>query len=289
MQFSKKFVQRSMQVAVAASLSVAMIAGSTGSAFAGLSGSLKLGGSTTVQPLAQLLANQFHKVNPGVNVTVAGGGSGVGIDGTTAGTWNIGMSSNTLSQANLDSGLVGTTMAKDAVTFVVNPKNKVKALTIAQCKKIWTGKITNWKQLGGVSHKIDVYGRAAGSGTGDFVNKNVFGDADGKAPWTGSTSPTLVSTLKTYGSNGELRNAVAGDKYAIGYVGMAYATSKVRGIKLNGYLATRANAKAGKYPIVRNLWWVTKGAPTGLSKSFIDYSLSSGGQALVNKLYMSLK
>ena len=287
MQFRKKFMHRSAQALIAASLSVAMLAGSAGSALA-LSGSIKLGGSTTVQPLAQLLANEYHKANPGVSVTVAGGGSGVGINGALDGTWNVGMSSNTLSQANVDAGLVGTAMAKDALTFVVNPKNKVKALTIAQVKKIWTGQITNWKQIGGVNHKIDVCGRAAGSGTGDFANKNVFGDPDMKAPWTGSASPTLVSTLKTYNSNGELRNAVAGDKYAIGYVGMAYATSKVRGIKLNGYLATRANAKSGKYPIVRFLWWVTKGAPTGLGKSFIDYSLSSKGQALVNKLYMSL-
>ena len=288
MQFSSKFARRSAQVAIAASLSVALIAGSAGSAFAALTGTLKLGGSTTVQPLAQKLADKFHDVNQGVNVTVAGGGSGVGINGALDGTWNIGMSSNALSSDNIAAGLVGTTMAKDAVTFVVNPSNKVKALTIAQIKKIWTGKITNWKQLGGVSHKIDVYGRAAGSGTGDFVNKNVLGDADMKAPWTGGTSPTLVSTLKTYNSNGELRNGVAGDKYAIGYVGMAYATSKVRGIKLNGYLATRPNAKSGKYPIVRNLWWVTKGAPTGLAKAFIDYSLSKNGQSWVNTLYLPL-
>jgi phosphate transport system substrate-binding protein len=255
-----------------------------------LSGSLKIGGSTTVQPLAQLLANKFHAANPAVSLTVAGGGSGIGISGAKDGTWNIGMSSNVLSATNTGAdGLVGTAMAKDALSFVVNPKNKVKALTLAQLKKIWTGQITNWKQVGGVNHKIDVTGRAAGSGTGDFVNKSVFGDPDMKAPWTGSTSPTLVSTLKTYNSNGDLRNAVAADQYAVGYVGMAYATSKVRALKVNGQLPTRANAKAGKYPLVRQLFWVTKGNPAGLSKSFIDYSKSSTGQALVNQLYMSLK
>jgi phosphate transport system substrate-binding protein len=248
-----------------------------------------VGGSTTVQPLAQLLANNFHASNTGVSVTVAGGGSGVGISGALDGTWNIGMSSNNLSATDIGHGLVPTAMAKDAVCFIVNPKNTVKALTIAQCKQIWTGKITNWSQLGGKNQKIDVCGRAAGSGTGDFVNKSVFGDPDGKAPWTGGTSPTLVKTLKTYDSNGSLRNAVAADPYAIGYVGMAYATSKVRAIKMNGYLPTRLNARSGKYPLVRSLWWVTKGAPTGLAKSFIDYSLSTKGQALANQLYMSLK
>jgi phosphate transport system substrate-binding protein len=282
--FGPKFKRSAVTVGLAAVL----VVGSVAPAFA-LSGTLKLGGSTTVQPLAQLLANAFHTANKSVSVTVAGGGSGVGISGALDGTWNVGMSSNNLSQANLDSGLVPTTMAKDALTVVVNKNQKVKSLTYAQLKKIWTGAYTNWKQVGGVNHKIDVVGRAAGSGTGDYWNKNVMGDADGKKPWTGSTSPTLVSTIKTYDSNGELRNAVAADQYAIGYVGMAYATSKVRGIKFNGYLATRANSKSGKYPLVRNLWWVTKGNPSGLSKSFIDYSLSSKGQALVNKLYMSLK
>jgi phosphate transport system substrate-binding protein len=288
--FSSKLRKKSVTMVLAASLVVALMAVDAGSAFAALSGTLKVGGSTTVQPLAQLLANNFHKANPKVTVTVAGGGSGIGISGAKDGTWNIGMSSNVLSDANKTTdGLVGTTMAKDALSFVVNPKQKVKALTIAQLKKIWTGQLTNWKQIGGANHKIDVCGRAAGSGTGDFVNKSVFGDPDMKAPWTGSTAPTLVSTLKTYASNGDLKNAVVADQYAIGYVGMAYATSKVRALKVNGSLPTRANAKAGKYPLVRNLWWVTKGAATGLSKSFIDYSLGSKGQALVNQLYMSLK
>ena len=282
-----KLRKRSVAAVVASAVVISLVAGAT-PAFA-LSGTLKVGGSTTVQPLAQLLANKFHAANPAVTVTVAGGGSGIGISGALDGTWNIGMSSNVLSADNISSGLVGTTMAKDALSFVVNPKQKVKALTIAQLKRIWTGQITNWHQIGGVNHKIVVCGRAAGSGTGDFVNKSVFGDPDGKAPWTGSTSPTLVTTLKVYNSNGDLRNAVAADKYSIGYVGMAYATSKVRALKVNGSLPTRANAKAGKYPLVRYLWWVTKGAPAGLSKSFIDYSLSSKGQAYVNQLYMSLK
>ena len=287
--FSRKHMNVWARAVAATSLAAVLVASSAVPAFASLSGSLKLGGSTTVQPLAQLLANAFHTANKNVDITVAGGGSGVGISGALDGTWNIGMSSNTLAQANLDSGLVPTAMAKDALTVVVNKKNKIKKLTFNQCKGIWTGSITNWKQVGGVDHKIDVTGRAAGSGTGDYWNKNVMGDSDGKSPWTGGTSPTLVSTIKTYDSNGELRNAVASDKYAVGYVGMAYATSKVRGIKFNGYLATRSNAKSGKYKLVRKLWWVSNGDPSGLAKSFINYSLSTKGQALVNKLYMSLK
>lgn len=260
-----------MMMGTSLTLVSALVAGVSGTASAAtLSGTLKIGGSTTVQPLAQLMANAFHKANKGVTITVAGGGSGVGRSGALDGTWNIGMSSSDFS----DAGLVGTKVARDALTFVVNPSNKVKALTKAQLKDIWTGKITNWNQVGGASAKITVMGRAAGSGTGDYVNKDIFG------------SPTLVSTLKTYDSNGLLKAAVVKDKNAIGYVGMAYATSKVRGVIVNGVVPSRGNALNGKYPFVRNLWWATKGAPTGLSATFINWSISSKGQALANTLYL---
>ena len=276
MVLSKMFKKRAATVVLTLALATSLVAGSAMEASAALSGTLKVGGSTTVQPLAQLLANNFHKINKGVTITVEGGGSGVGLSKTLDGTFGLGMSSNVLGATDISNGLVGTAMARDALTFIVNPSNKVKALTGAQLKQIWTGQITNWNQLGGINHKIDVCGRAAGSGTGDFVNKTIFG------------SPTLVSTLKTYDSNGLLKAAVASDKNAIGYVGMAYATSKVRGLKVNGVLPTRANAKAGLYPYVRKLWWVTLGSPTGLAQAFINYSLTSKGQAAANSLYMSL-
>ena len=285
---SSKFKSGVVALTLAAALAIAPAA----PAFAALSGSLKVGGSTTIAPLAQLLANNFagkNGVNKHVTVTVYSVGSGNGINGTQSGIYGLGMSSNTLSQANLDAGLVPVAMARDALSVIVNKNNKVKALTWAQCKGIWTGSITNWKQVGGVNHKIDVTGRAAGSGTGDFWNQNVLTDANGKAPWVKTGNATLVSTISTYNSNGELRNDVATDKYAIGYVGMAYVTGNVRAVKFNGYLPTRTNAKAGKYPVVRFLYWLTLGQPTGLAKSFETYSLSSKGQALCNKLYMSLK
>ena len=285
---SSKFKSGVVALTLAAALAIAPAA----PAFAALSGSLKVGGSTTVAPLAQSLANNFagrSGVNKHVTITVYSVGSGNGINGAQNGTYGLGMSSNALSDKNLSDGLVPTAMARDALSVVVNKSNKVKALTWAQCKGIWTGSITNWKQVGGVNHKIDVTGRAAGSGTGDFWNQNILTDADGKAPWTKTGNATLVSTISTYNSNGELRNDVASDKYAIGYVGMAYVTGNVRAVKFNGYLPNRTNAKSGKYPIVRLLYWVTLGQPTGLAKSFIAYSLSSKGQALCNKLYLSLK
>jgi phosphate transport system substrate-binding protein len=264
---------------VGAALALALVAGSVAPALAaGLSGSITLGGSTTVQPLAQLWANNFKKINKGVTITVAGGGSGVGVSGAGS-TFTIGMSSGAPGSQSGQAALTNIKVARDALTFVVNPSNKVKVLTLTQLKAIWTGKITDWSQVGGAKGKINVYGRAAGSGTGDYVNKTTFGN------------PALVSTLKTYDSNGLLKAAVAKDKNSIGYVGMAYATSKVRGIQLNGVVASRTNAKSGKYPLVRFLYFLTKpGTPVpAVATAFINYCLSTAGQAAANALYISLK
>jgi phosphate transport system substrate-binding protein len=273
MILSKSFKKRAAAVAVTFALATSMVGMSAGDALA-VSGNLKIGGSSTVGPLAQLMVNTFKASNKGFTASVTINSSGLGRSGAMDGTYNIGMSSASWTSP---AGLYPTQVARDALTFVVNPSNKVKKLTKTQLKQIWTGQISNWKQVGGANHKIDVCGRAAGSGTGDYVNKDIFG------------SPTLVGTIKTYNTNGDLKNAVVKDKYAVGYVGMAYAASKVRGLAVNGVAPTRANAKAGKYPFVRPLFWCTNGAPTGLSKSFIDWSVGSKGQAVANKLYMSNK
>jgi phosphate transport system substrate-binding protein len=262
-------------------LAVSLVFGGTAQAFA-LSGALKIDGSTTVQPLAQLLANNFHTANPAVTISVAGGGSGVGVTDALSGAVNIGMSSSVVSVTDQQNGAYPTAMAKDAVCVIVNPNNPVRSLTLQQVKDIYTGRITNWRQIASTAPNaaIIVCGRAAGSGTADFMASAVFGK-----------TTRLVTTMKTYSSSGLLRNAVKANQYAIGYVGMAYADTSVRACKLNGFLPTRLNARAGIYPLVRNLFWVTKGAPKSgtLAKSFIDYSLSAAGQAQVNRLYMSLK
>lgn len=273
--------KRSAALVLTLVLVLALVFGATGEAFA-LSGALKIDGSTTVQPLAQLLANSFHTANPSVTISVAGGGSGVGVSDALSGAVNIGMSSSVVAADKIAAGAYPTAMAKDAVCVIVNPSNPVRALTIQQIKDIYTGRITNWRQISSSApdKAIVVCGRAAGSGTADYMAEKVFGK-----------TTRLVTTIKTYSSNGLVRNAVRSNAYAVGYVGMAYADTTVRACKINGFLPTRLNARAGIYPLVRSLYWVTKGAPKSgsLAKSFIDYSLSTAGQALCNKLYMSLK
>jgi phosphate transport system substrate-binding protein len=240
-------------------------------------GSLKLSGSTTCQPVVQLISNSFARKYPGTKVTVAGGGSGVGISDVLAGRVNVGMSSRDLKSTEKSKGAYGTAFARDAMTIIVNPHMPVRKLTNAQVKAIYTGRITNWKQVGGPNATIVVCGRTAPSGTFDFFVEKFLGTS------------RQSSRVKTYSSNGLVRNAVKSNNFAIGYVGMAYVNSTVRGVALDGVSPTRTNAVSGKYKYVRRLWYVTKGRPAGLAKTFIDFSLSSTGQSLVASEYLRIR
>jgi phosphate transport system substrate-binding protein len=232
-----------------------------------ISGSLKLSGSTTVQPVATKIGNSFHSKNPSVKVTVAGGGSGVGIKDVLAGRVNIGMSSRDLTSAEKSKGARGVAIAKDALTIIVNPKNGVKNLSQTQVKGIFKGTITNWKQVGGKNAPIVACGRAAGSGTLDYFKEAFLGGSN------------QAARVKTYASNGN----------AIGYVGMAYDNASVKGLSIGGKAPTVANAKSGSYKYVRKLWLVTKGAPGTLAKAYINYALTSAGQKLVATEYLRIK
>lgn len=255
---------------VAAMLAVAMVAGMASSAAANTT--LKIGGSTTVTPVAVKLMKAYKKMFRNVEVTITETDSGEGRAGALSGKYDIGMSSSAPKQNELDAGLVPFVIGKDALTFIVHPKNKVKSLTRAQIQQIYWGEITNWKQVGGADAKINVYVREPGSGTGDYVKSALGG--------------TFTSTAKVVNSNGLMKAAIAKDINGIGYVGMAYAGAKVRGLRVNGVAPTRGNARNGSYPFVRNLYFCTNGQPTGIVKSFIDYTLSPKGQALVNTVYI---
>jgi phosphate transport system substrate-binding protein len=244
-----------------------------------LSGSLKLSGSTTVQPVATRLASAFHSKNPSVKIAVAGGGSGVGIKDVLAGRVNIGMSSRDLTAAEKSKGARGYSIARDALTIIINPKNGVKNLSAYQVKQIFTGKITNWNQVGGKNAPIVACGRAAGSGTLDYF----------KEAFLGGLTVNQSSRVKTYASNGLVRTAVANNANAIGYVGMAYDNASVKGVSIGGVAPTVTNARSGKYRYVRYLYFVTKGAPSSLANAFIAFARSTAGQNIVATEYLKLK
>ncbi len=236
---------------------------------------VKLAGSTTVQPIAQKWASAYHKLHSSVSLVVAGGGSGAGFTNVDKGMVDIGMSSRDpkpapSSEANLKTYVV----ARDAVAVIVNPNNKVRKLTPVQVNDIYTGKITNWKQVGGANKAIVLCGRTGASGTYEFFKERFL------------NNKRQSSRTKAYASNGMVRSAVARNKYAVGYVSLAYINKSVRGVSINGVAPTKANAAAGKYPYVRPLYFLTKGAATGETKKFIDWCMSSAGQKIATTEFL---
>jgi len=239
-----------------------------------LSGSLKLSGSTSVQPLAEKLAQAFMAKYPAVNISITGGGSGVGINDAAAGKVNIGNASRDLKPAEAGMGLVATVIARDAIAVVVNSANPVSNLTKEQVTEIFTGKITNWEQVGGNNAPIIVNSRTAPSGTLDYFVETFLGEE------------VVTATAKQHASNGLLRQAVAANENAIGFLSMGYLDSSVKAPNLDGQEVSMDTARDGSYNVVRNFNMVTSGAPTGLAKSFIDWILGSEGQAIVIKEYL---
>lgn len=267
----KRLARTKIAVLMSLMLVFAMVAPAVASA-----ATLKLGGSTTVYPGAQILASAYKRTK-GVTVTVTGGGSGAGVKGALNGTFDVGMSSRDLSDSEKAAGAVGTVFAKDAVAVINNPGNPKTSLTPTQIRYIYTGKYTNWKQVGGPNARIILCGRTAASGTYEFFKEKFL---------LGSRQS---SSTRAYASNGMVRSAVASNKYAIGYVSLAYMNSTVRGMKVSGVAPTRTNALSGKYKYVRPLYWVTKGAPAGAAKTFISWTRSSTGQYYVKKEFLPYK
>ncbi len=239
-------------------------------------GSIKMSGSTSVQPLAQELAKAFMKKYPNVQVTIAGGGSSVGIKDVAEGKVNIGNASRALKSSD-PAGVVGTTIAKDAVVVIVNPKNPIGKLTKEQVKEIYTGKITNWKDVGGKNAPIIVHSRDAASGTFEFFTEAFLEKA------------TVVATAKQHASNGLVRQNVAANENAIGFVSLGYVDSSVKAPTMDGVEPSVANCKNGSYHYVRPFNMCTKGDPTGMAKYFLDFVLSPEGQAIVAKEYLTVK
>ena len=236
-----------------------------------LSGTVTVAGSTTVQPLAELLADEFMSENPDVQVTVGGGGTSVGITSVNNGTVDIGAASRELKSD--EPQLVKHLLAKDGIAIVVKPGNPVSGLTKTQVRDIFGGVIKNWKDVGGPDHAINVVVRESGSGTRTAFEEMVMAKPD--------PAVAIASTALEQNSNGGIKQVVGGDSYAIGFISFGYIDNTVKALSIDGVEATVENAKNETYPIVRPLYFLTKEEPTGLVKEFIDFCLSDEGQAIV--------
>jgi len=241
-----------------------------------LSGTITTGGSTTVQPLSETLAEAFSEIFPDVNITVTGGGSSVGIKSASEGTLNIGAASRELKASEESLGLVVSVLAYDGIAVVVNAEQTVTGLTTEQLKQIYAGEITNWNEVGGANEDIVVVSREEGSGTRAAFEEMVMGET------------LIAASAILQSSTGALKTTVAGNKKAIGYISMGYLDSSVNALAIDEVAGTEANAKNGSYPIVRPLLYVTKGNPEGIVKKYIDFCRGIAGQAIVAEDYISI-
>lgn len=217
--------------------------------------------------------------NSGVNIAVKGGGSGNGITALINGTANFADASRNVKpeeqQAAKAKGmnLVETPVAKDGISVIVNPANKVAALTTDQLGKIYRGEVTNWSQVGGANAPIVLLGRDTSSGTYEFFKEKVVG-----------SDKEYAKSMRNLASNQAILSEVEGNANAIGYVGLGYAQNagtKVVRLKVNGIEDTVDNVLNGTYPLARDLYMVSNGQPVGAMKAYVDWILSADGQKIV--------
>jgi phosphate transport system substrate-binding protein len=245
---------------------------------------ITLKGSDTMLPLGQRWAEAYMAQNRNVVIQVTGGGSGVGFAALINGSTDICQGSRPIKQGEIDklkerfnSVGVEISVARDGLSVYMNGQNPVTELNMAQLKAIYTGEVTNWKEIGGPDTKIILYGRENSSGTYSFFKDNVLMGED------------FAAQTQTLPGTAAIVNAVAKDKNGIGYGGAAYAKG-VRDCKIKkddkstGYLPNEENIKAGTYPLSRYLFWYLTSKPTGDTKKLVDYVLSEAGQKIVTQV-----
>jgi phosphate transport system substrate-binding protein len=220
-----------------------------------------------VQPFAEKLAEIYMQTHPLLQINVQGGGSSSGIQAVQQGAAHIGASSRELMKA--EKHLTENIIAWDGIAIIVNPACPLENLTLDQLRLIFTGQIRNWAGLGLKSHGIDMITREEGSGTRTAFEELVMGKLE-------ITPAALVQD-----SNGSVREIVATDPFAIGYISCGLVNDQVKSLAIDGAKPTSKNIKDNRYRLTRSFLFVTQGAPNEAAKSFIDFTLSPKGQLLL--------
>jgi phosphate transport system substrate-binding protein len=239
--------------------------------------SIVIKGSTTVLPIAQASLEAYMKKNPGVQISLSGGGSGEGIKALLDKTTDIADSSREIKKEEIElaekNGVkpLAHVVAYDAIIPVVHPKNKVTNLSIDQLSQIYQGKITNWKEVGGEDLKIVVISRDSSSGTFESWDHFIMKKAK------------VTPQAQMLASNGAIVTAVSKNRYAIGYLGMGYVNKSLKPLPVDGVKASVETALSKKYPLSRELYMYTDGEPTGEVAKFIAFVKSADGQKIVAK------
>ena len=260
-----------LTVAIAAITSTAMFA-------------QRIKGSDTCLPLSQKESEVYMKANPGTSLTVTGGGSGVGISALIEGTTDIAQSSRKITfaerQKMQEAGKTAREIivAYDALAIIVHPQNRVTNLTREQLEGIFTGRIRNWKDVGGDDMPIVPYARETSSGTYEFIKEYVLRNRN------------YMNGIMSMPATGAIIQSISQTRGAIGYVGLAYLNSSVKAIHVSydqgkTYVEpSAANAKNETYPIVRPLLYYYITRQESLVKPFIDFVLSAEGQRIVTEI-----
>ena len=242
--------------------------------YADLSGSVSMSGSTSMEKLANAVAESFMEKYPNVTVTAEFTGSSAGIESVLAGSVDIGNSSRNLKDDEKNAGAVENIVAIDGIAVVADPANKVEDLTKDQLVSIYTGETKNWSEVGGDDQAIVVVGREAGSGTrGAFEELLDIADACVYANELDSTGAVMAKVASTPG--------------AIGYVSLDVVDDSVKALKLDGVDATEENIKAGNYALSRPFVMATKGEISEQKtevQALFDYLTSDEGKALIKSV-----
>ncbi|MCK5507889.1 MAG: phosphate ABC transporter substrate-binding protein [Desulfobacterales bacterium] len=231
-------------------------------------GNLVIKGSTTVLPIALKTVEAYMNENPGIKISLSGGGSSNGIKALIDGSTDIATASRFIKDKEVKSAVgknvfpVPFAIAYDSIIPVVHPSNNVSNLTIDQLKAIYTGEIKNWKEVGGPDLQIVINSRDTSSGTFETWEKKIM------------QKERITPRAQVMASNGAIVQAVSTNKYAIGYIGIGYLSPGVKTLKVNGIEGTEETTLNGSFPISRPLFMFTNGWPKGDTLDFINYVIN---------------
>jgi len=234
----------------------------------GAQNAITIAGSTSVQPFAEKLAEVYMHQHPQIRIDVQGGGSSAGIFAAEQGAADLGASSREL--IGKEKNLQEIPIAYDGIAIIVHKQNPLNNLSLNQIRQIFQGEITDWGQLHIKPHPIDIITREEGSGTRNAFEEMVMGKHAEITPMA------LVQD-----SNGSVREIVANDPYAIGYISMGLVDQRVKALSVDGVAPTRQNVKDRRYKLVRRFLLVTKGLKPGPCQDFVNFILSANGQSLL--------
>ncbi|MGE4264942.1 MAG: PstS family phosphate ABC transporter substrate-binding protein [Desulfovibrio sp.] len=254
-------------------LAALMVLGLAATSFAG---TIAVKGSTTVQPIMQKAVEAFMAQNKGIAISISASGSGDGAKALIDGSTPLAMMSREMKESEIklakEKGVTPKqiVIAYDCITPVVHSSNPVKNLTMAQLKDIYTGKLTNWKDVGGPAGSISVVSRDSSSGTYEFWNEHVL------------KKERVYARAQTQASNGAVAQVVGKQKGAIGYLSLAYTHAPgLKAVTVEGVEGSVENTLNGTYPVSRGLYLYTNGEPSGDVAKLVNFILSEAGQKIV--------